>query len=140
MEQRSFDPAPGASPKAMEFREIDPKGLSQERFRAEVAKGINAIHVCVHAGQTAADQKRQELADDVAAIKGSVATLTDLFSNKTPAVKAKMGWFEHAKIAGSVLGAIGGAIFVYQLGAVLSPHIAESFKDFHHYMMSLSPT
>jgi hypothetical protein len=137
-ESRSFDPEPKRS-RAMEFKPIDPRGLSQERFRAEVAKGINAIHICVHEGQRTADQKREVLANDVAAIKGSVETLTDLFSQGPPAVKAKMGWLEHLKIAGSVAASLGLAIFIYQVGAAVSPHVAASFKAFHLYIMSLKP-
>lgn len=136
MEPRPFT-AGGAKP--MEFKQIDPRGLSQERFRSEVAAGINAIHICVHEGQQAADEKRELLARDVAAIKGSVETLTDLFSQGPPSVKAKMGWMEHLKIVGSVAATLGLAIFVYQVGAALSPHIAASFKAFHLYIMSLSP-
>lgn len=112
----------------MEFREIDPKGLSQERFRAEVAKGINAIHLCIHAG----DKKREELAEDVAAIKGSVETLTDLFSHNTPAVKAKMGWLEHLKVAGSCVSAVILLALAYQLLIAIAPGL-------HGFLMGLKP-
>lgn len=111
----------------MDFKEIDPKGLSQERFRAEVAKGINAIHVCVHTGQKEADAKREALAADVAHIKGSVETLTDLFSSKTPsAVPAKMNWKEHLKMAGTIGACLGLAVFLYRMAVALAP----AFHDF----------
>lgn len=120
MEPRSFDPPESAGAKPMDFKEIDPKGLSQERFRAEVAKGINAIHVCVHDGQ-------QRLAKDIAEIKGSVDTLTDLFSpDRPPAVKANMGWKEHLKMAGTIGACLGLAVFLYRMAVALAP----AFNDF----------
>lgn len=108
----------------MDFKEIDPKGLSQERFRAEVAKGINAIHVCVHDGQ-------EKLGKDIAAIRGSVETLTDLFSDRTPAVKAKMGWKEHLKMAGTIGACLGLAVFLYRMTVALAP-------AFHEFMLKVS--
>lgn len=131
MEPRSFKPALGAEPRPMDFKEIDPKGLSQERFRAEVAAGINAIHVCVHDGQQAADTKREKLAADVAQIKGAVETLTDLFSDRTPAVKAKMGWREHLKMAGTIGACLGLAVFLYRMAVALGP-------AFHDFMLKVS--
>lgn len=120
-------PARAARAEVVDFKPIDPKGLSQERFRAEVASGINAIHDCVHAGQKAADEKRQALADDldkvktdVAAIKGAVHTLTELFSgNSKPAVKANLGWKDHAKLILTVIGAGSGFAFFYKFGAAI---------------------
>ena len=124
---RSFGPTESRRIRPVEFKQIDPKGLSQERFRAEVASGINAIHICVHEGQKAADRKREELAQDVAAIKGSVATLTDLFSaDRPPAVKAKMGWKEHLKIAGTIGACLGLFVFLYRMAVALAP----AFHDF----------
>lgn len=119
-------PSRAARARAVDFRPIDPRGMSQERFRAEVASGINAIHNCVHAGQKAADEKREALATDletvktdVAAIKGAVHTLTELFSGGKPAVKANLGWKDHFKLILSLIGAGSGIAFFYKFGAAL---------------------
>lgn len=119
-------PSQTARARVVDFRPIDPKGMSDPRFRAEVAKGINAIHDCVHAGQKAADEKREALATDlgtvktdVAAIKGAVHTLTELFSNGPPAVKAKLGWKEHGTLVLSIIGAGSGFAFFYKFGAAI---------------------
>ncbi len=120
-------PALATGTKAVEFNELDPKGLSDARFRAEVAKGINAIHNCVHDGQQKADEKREALARDVAEIKGKVGALIDLFSpDRPPAVKANMGWKEHLKMAGTIGACLGLAVFLYRLAVALAP----AFHDF----------
>lgn len=119
--------ARAARAEVVDFKPIDPKGLSQERFRAEVASGINAIHDCVHAGQKAADEKREALASDlekvktdVAAIRGAVHTLTELFSGGSkPSVKAKLGWKDHGMVALSIIGAGSGFAFFYKFGAAI---------------------
>lgn len=129
MEPRSFRPASGAGARPMDFKEIDPKGLSDARFRAEVAKGINAIHICVHTAQKDADEKREILAQDVAHIKGAVETLTDLFSpDRPPAVKANMGWKEHLKMAGTIGACLGLAVFLYRMAVALAPAFDEFMR------------
>ena len=125
-EPRSFAPGETPGDRSMEFKEIDPKGLSQERFRAEVAAGINAIHVCVHTGQSEADKKRAALASEVSQIKSSVETLIELFSDRSPAVKAKIGWKEHLKIAGTIGACLGLFVFLYRMAVALAP----AFHDF----------
>jgi hypothetical protein len=120
-------PARAARAEVVDFKPIDPKGLSQERFRAEVASGINAIHDCVHAGQRAqqewnaeADRKRSAMAEDISEIRGAVHTLTELFSgNSKPAVKANLGWKDHAKLILTVIGAGSGFAFFYKFGAAI---------------------
>lgn len=104
----------------------------------------NKVNAEIKLSHLTAAEKRQELADDlldlksdVLDIKGSVAALAQSLGGQVQSGKVKidapMRWKDIGKIVLSILGAIGGLIFLYQAAAAI-------FPAFHHYVMSLSPT
>lgn len=132
-------PALATRAEAVDFKPVSVRGRKSADVLQDLADGQSATHACIHAGQTeqrawneAADQKRDVLDAKVDQIKGSVDTLINLFSHKSPpAVKAAMGWKEHLKMAGTIGACLGLAVFLYRLAAALAP-------AFHDFMLKVS--
>lgn len=142
-----------------EFLRIDPKGKTDRQLLVAALKQAEATHGCLekHIAETrlahlTANDARQKLegkVDTLTEAVGSLDTRQEITEGSVSAlakslgaqitgprkvtVDATMRWRDIGKITLSVLGAIGGLIFVYQAIAVV-------FPTFHHWMMSLSPT
>lgn len=141
-----------------ELTPIDVDGLAPKDVPVVLYRAIIQTHACLEShikeqakfngqltlDQIEATQRRQALADDVLDlkdsvldIKGSVASLAGSLGGQVSSGKVKidapMRWKDIGKIVLSILGAIGGLIFLYQAAAAI-------FPSFHHYVMSLSPT
>lgn len=148
MEPRSF----AAEVRVSDFVPVKTEWPSIEEALADLGRGLNAVHSCVHVGllaqaarDAAADTKRDELATEVGLVKkavGAVETRVDIAEGSVSAlakahgatlpqgakpmkVKADMGWKDIAKIAGTVLSGFGGAILFLQ---VFGSPVAGFFK------------
>lgn len=144
-----------------ELSPIEPDKLSDRELSMAVLSRVDQSHTCLenHIGDFSkyvaerrladltATEKRQELADDVLSVKGDMidvrATVREMAlalgvrkpegGEVRPKATTGMSWKATGMLVVSLLGAIGGLIFVYQAVAVV-------FPTFHHWMMSLSPT
>jgi len=142
-----------------EVTPIDPRGLTMDqKIDAVLLQGVQ-LHGCLeqhiaetrlaHLTATEARQKLEGKVDDLADAVGALDTRQDITEGSVSAlakslgaqltgprevkVRAPVSWKDIGKIVLSVLGAIGGLIFIYQA-------LAATFPAFHHYVMSLSPT
>jgi hypothetical protein len=118
---------------AVDFKPVQTKGRRTSDALSDLAQAVNATHTCIHTGQQeqaawnkSADDKRDALDAKVDRIAGSVETLTSLFSKGPPAVKARVGWVEHLKLAGTIGACLGLAVFLYRMAVALAP----AFHDF----------
>lgn len=135
----------------MKFKPVDVTGKKMDAALADIARGLNSLHQCVHAGHEAqaerdeiADQKRAALAGEVGEIRakqdvdsGRITKLAQMFgaAEQSPGEKAAkpkvgMGWREHAKIAGTIGACLGLFVFLYRLTAALAP-------AFHEFMLKV---
>lgn len=129
----------------MKFKPVDVTGKRVDAALADIARGLNSLHQCVHAGHEAqaerdeiADQKRAELAGSVGAIQaqqeidgGRITKLAQMFGaaeqppgEKPAKPKVGMGWKEHGKIAATILGSLSGFFLLLK---VLAPGIAATW-------------
>lgn len=149
MEPRSFaERAPVG-----EMRPPELFGMTPDERDAALFAMIVQVHTCVEQGQAEAAKSRKALTGKVDRTRRDMKALQDgqrlimvalgladpaegedrPVANIQTKTKVRIGWWDIGRIVLSILGAIGGLIFVYQAVAVV-------FPTFHHWMMSLSPT
>lgn len=138
-----------------EFPQIETKGRAVREILADLADGMAQTHACIHRGHqaqaerdAAAEAMREALARKVDAVaeqvgaldarqtvmEGRVTTLAQMFGaapvedreEPLPRPHVGMGWREHFKMVGTILGSLGGAVLLYQLiwPAILALHQA----------------
>ncbi len=123
-----------------EFVRIDPRGKTDRQLLIAALKQAEATHGCLEthirateAAHEIANEKREALGrqvEDIATTvgtlntrqtvtEGSVSALAKALGGQlqtgTVKIKADMGWRGHLKIAGTILGALGGAVLAYQI-------------------------
>lgn len=137
-----------------ELTPVDPTDLTDREVAVAALKAAQQTHGCleVHIAETKlahldASEKRIKMADDVLGVKTAVSSIQadvrelalglgvkkPVAGEPKPKASTGLPWKDVAKITVSILGAIGGLIFIYQA-------LAAVFPAFHHYVMSLSPT
>jgi hypothetical protein len=145
----------GGRSNVAEFPQIETRGRAIREILADLADGMARTHACIHRGHLAqaerdagAEAMREVLTRKVDAVaervgaldarqtvmEGRVTTLAQMFGaapvedrdEPLPRPHVGMGWREHLKMVGTVLGSLGGAVLLYQLAwpAVLALHHA----------------
>lgn len=139
----------------VDFKPIDPVGLSDRELLEKAVLGINQTHLCVHDFREAqskhnatARQQRIKMARELATVKrrqantdGQVSLITLAMGARAPeagevkpkAAKADVSWKGALKIASAVGGALSLLVFVVQLTVHAGPAALA-------YIMGLSPT
>lgn len=149
-EPRSFR----GNPEMGELTPVDPTDLTDREVAVAALRAAQQTHNCleVHIAETKlahldASEKRIKMADDVLGVKTTVAHIQadvrelalglgvkkPVEGEQRPKASTGLPWKDVGKITLSILGAIGGLIFIYQAIATIWP-------PFHQYVMSLSPT